>query len=86
MERTYGQAPSEVRVDGPVPPGHGKVTTLTAAVRLWGVRGSACLAFDGATNAACFEAYVGQSLAPALESGDPVVSDNLSCHKTAEVR
>ena len=85
MDRTHGRAPSGVRVDGPVPHGHWKVVTLTAAVRLDGVPEPACLAFDGATNTACFEAYVGECLAPTLRSGDIVVMDNLSCHKTAEV-
>jgi hypothetical protein len=37
MDRTHGRAPSGVRVDGPVPHGHWKITTLTAAVRLDGV-------------------------------------------------
>jgi transposase len=83
MDRTYGRAPSGKRVDGPVPHGHWKVITLTAAVRLDGV--GPCLAFDGATNAACFEAYVGECLVPALRPGDIVVMDNLSCHKSAEV-
>jgi len=68
MDRTHGRAPSGVRVDGPVPHGHWKVTTLTAAVRLGGV--GACLAFDGATNTTCFEAYVGECLAPTLRPGD----------------
>ena len=77
--------PSGVRVDGPVPHGHWKVVTLTAAVRLGGVPEAACLAFDGATNAACFEAYVGECLVPTLRPGDIVVMDNLACHKTAEV-
>jgi len=85
MDRTHGRAPSGVRVDGPVPHGHWKVTTLTAAVRLGGVPESACLAFDGATNTACFEAYVAECLAPSLRPGDIVIMDNLSCHKTAEV-
>jgi transposase len=57
--------------------------TLTAAVRLEGV--GACLAFEGATDAAGFETYVGACLAPTLRPGDIVVMDNLSCHKTAEV-
>jgi transposase len=83
MDRTHGRAPSGVRVDGPVPHGHWKVITLTAAVRLDGV--GACLAFDGATNTACFETYIGECLAPTLRPGDIVVMDNLSCHKTAEV-
>jgi len=83
MDRTHGRAPSGVRVDGPVPHGHWKVVTLTAAVRLDGV--GACLAFDGATDSAAFETYVGQCLAPTLRPGDVVVMDNLACHKTAEV-
>jgi len=85
MDRTYGRAPSGVRVDGPVPHGHWKTTTLTAAVRLDGVPPSACLTFDGATDSACFEAYVERGLVPALRAGDIVVMDNLACHKTAEV-
>jgi len=86
MDRTHGRAPSGVRVDGPVPHGHWKITTLTAAGRLGGVPEPACLAFDGATDSTCFEAYVGRCLAPTLRPGDIVVMDNLGCHKTAEVR
>ena len=85
MDRTYGRAPSGVRVDGPVPHGHWKVTTLTAAVRLGGVPEAACLAFDGATDSACFETYVERCLVPTLRPRDIVVMDNLACHKTAEV-
>ena len=85
MDRTHGRAPSGVRVDGPAPHGPWKVTTLTAAVRLGGVPGSACLAFDGATNTACSEAYVAECLSPSLRPGDIVIMDNLSPHKTAEV-
>lgn len=85
MDRTHGRAPSGVRVDGPVPHGHWKVVTLTAAVRLGGVPEPACLAFDGATDTAAFETYVGRCLAPTLRPGDIVVMDNLSCHKSAEV-
>ena len=83
MTRRYGRGPRGQRVDAAVPHGHWKVITLTAAVRLDGV--GACLAFDGATNSACFEAYVGRCLVPTLKVGDVVVMDNLSCHKTAEV-
>ncbi len=85
MGRTYGRGPSGVRVDGPLPHGHWKVVTLTAAVRLGGVPEAACLAFDGATDSAAFETYVERCLAPALRPGDIVVMDNLACHKTAEV-
>jgi transposase len=85
MDRAYGRAPSGVRVDGPVPHGHWKMTTLTAAVRLDGVPPSACLAVDGATDTACFEAYIEACLIPALRPGDIVVMDNLACHKAAGV-
>ena len=85
MTRRHGRAPRGRRVDGPVPHGHWKVMTLTAAVRLGGVPQPARLAFDGALNAACFEAYVRDCLGPTLQAGDIVVMDNLSCHKSAEV-
>jgi transposase len=85
MGRTRGRCASGKRVDGPVPHGHWKVTTLTAAVRLGGVPAAACLAFDGATDTAAFETDVERGLAPTLRPGDIVIMDNLACHKTAEV-
>jgi transposase len=81
MDRTYGRSPSGKRVDGPVPHGHWKVTTLTAAVRLGGVPEAACLTFDGATDAMAFETYAERCLVPALRPGDIVVMDNLGSHK-----
>jgi transposase len=81
--RRHGRAPRGERIAAAVPHGHWKVVTLTAAVRLGGV--GPCLAFDGATDAACFETYVERCLAPSLRASDIVVMDNLSCHKTAEV-
>jgi transposase len=83
MDRTHGRCASGKRVDGPVPHGHWKVTTLTAAVRLGGIPEAACLAFAGATDASCFEAYAGRCLAPTLRPGDIVVMDNLASHKRA---
>jgi transposase len=83
MARRYGRAPRGQRVDGPVPHGHWKTVTLTAAVRLGGVGG--CLAFDGATDALTFETYIEQVLAPTLRPGDIVVMDNLKCHKGAAI-
>ena len=85
MDRTHGRCASGKRVDGPVPHGHWKVTTLTAAVRLDGVPSSACLAFDGATDSVWFQTYVERCLVPTLRPGDIVVMDNLACHKAAEV-
>jgi transposase len=83
MARRYGRAPRGQRVDGPVPHGHWKVVTLTAAIRLGEV--GARLAFDGATDPQCFEAYVEGGLVPSLRPGDIVILDNLSCPKTQAV-
>ena len=68
-----------------MPHGHCKVVTLTVAVRLGGVLGPACLAFDGATDSACFETYIEACLVPALRPGEIVIMDSLACHKAAEV-
>jgi transposase len=81
MDRTHGRSASGKRVDGPVPHGHWKVVTLTAAVRLGGIPELACLAFDGATDAVAFETYAERCLAPSLRPGDIVVMDNLGSHK-----
>jgi transposase len=83
MARRYGRAPRGRRVDGPVPHGHWKVLTLTAAIRLDGVGG--CLTFDGASDAAAFETYLERVLVPTLRPGDIVVMDNLAAHKGPEV-
>jgi transposase len=83
MARRHGRAPRGERVIGRIPQGHWKAVTLTAAMRLDGVAG--CLAFDGATNAATFEAYVERCLVPTLRPGDIVVMDNLGAHKGDEV-
>jgi len=55
-----------------------------AGLRLDGVL--APLVLDGPINAAAFEAYVEQFLAPTLLPGDIVVIDNLSRHKAPNVR
>ena len=85
MDRTYGRAASGKRVDGPVPHGHRKVTTLTAAIRLGGVIEPACMARDGATDGHLFTSYVERFLAPSLRPGDIVILDNLGAHKVAAI-
>jgi transposase len=44
------------------------------------------MVIDGAMTGDLFVAYVEQVLVPALEAGDVVVMDNLSCPKRARVR
>ena len=85
MDRTHGRCASGKRADGPVPHGHWKVTTLTAAIRLGGVIEPACMARDGATDGDVFASYVERHLAPSLRPGDIVILDNLGAHKVAAI-
>jgi transposase len=45
-----------------------------------------CVAVEGTTTSAVFEAYVEQVLVPTLRPGQVVVLDNLSSHKGDRVR
>jgi transposase len=47
---------------------------------------TACMVVDGATTKDIFEAYIEQILLPTLKTGDIVVLDNLSAHKSQHVR
>jgi transposase len=44
------------------------------------------MVLDGPMNGEWFKAYVNQVLVPALKSGDIVVMDNLSAHKSEDIR
>ena len=84
MTRLRGRAPSGQRLVEKVPHGHWKTTTLIAALDCRGIRCG--MTVDGAVNGEVFEAFVAQVLVPSLRSGDIVVMDNLSSHKSAAVR
>ncbi len=45
-----------------------------------------CLAVEGSTTTAVFEAYLEEVLVPSLRPGQVVVMDNLSAHKGSRVR
>ncbi|MCA9238360.1 MAG: IS630 family transposase, partial [Planctomycetales bacterium] len=84
MLRPRGRSRQGTHLVDKTPHGHRKTTTLIAALRCDGR--VAPLVVDGAINGQLFLAYVRQTLAPALRSGDVVVMDNLSGHKCAGVR
>ena len=67
-----------------VPRNRGKNTTLLASMTAEGM--GPCVAVEGSTTAAVFEAYVERALAPALRLGQVVVMDNLGAHKGERVR
>ena len=73
-ERAYGEAPRN----------WGSNVTLLASMTREGM--GACIAVEGATTKAVFEAYVEEALAPSLRPGQVVVMDNLSSHKGQRVR
>jgi transposase len=84
MARRYGRARRGERVVAAVPYGHRKTTTFVAGLRQDGL--IAPLVLDGAMNGESFLAYVRQFLVPCLRSGDIVIMDNLSSHKSRGVR
>ncbi len=67
-----------------VPRNWGANVTLLASITAEGM--GPCLAVEGATTKAVFEAYLERVLAPSLKSGQVVVMDNLTAHKGSRVR
>jgi hypothetical protein len=84
MTPRYGRCEKGQRLIAHAPFGHGKTTTLIAALRH--DRLTAPCVFDGPINGAKFRADVEQVLVPTLQPGDLVVMDNLNSHKVAGVR
>ena len=84
MTRRYGRAPIGTRLEEKTSCGRWETTTFLGALRTEGF--IAPLTVDGAIHGSLFLAWVKQHLAPALQSGDIVVMDNLSSHKVAGVR
>ncbi len=72
------------RALGEAPRNRGKNTTLLASMTARGMR--PCVAVEGATTGAVFEAYVERVLAAALRPGQVVALDNLDAHKGERVR
>lgn len=84
MTRLYGRCLGGDRLVDAAPHGHWETTTMIGAL---GAAGStALMVLDGATDAAAFRAYVRHVLLPTLRPGEIVVLDNLSSHKSPEVR
>ena len=78
------RAPRGERAFGKAPRNRGKNTTLLAGMGLRGM--GPCLAVEGGTTKAVFEAYVERTLAPSLSPGQVVVLDNLQAHKGERAR
>ncbi len=84
MARLRARAPKGERAYGRVPRNRGPNTTLLASMGAEGM--GPCLAVEGSTTKAVFEAYVERVLLPSLWPGRVVVLDNLAAHKGERVR
>ena len=84
MTPSYAWSPRGERAFGSAPRNWGANVTLLASMTSSGM--GPCVAVEGATTKAVFEAYVERALAPALRPGRIVVMDNLSSHKGERVR
>jgi transposase len=84
MTPLYAYAPRGQRVVGKVPRNYGATMTLIASLSMQGM--GEALMLDGAADAAAFEVYVEQVLAPSLHAGQIVILDNLSIHLGPRVR
>jgi transposase len=67
-----------------VPRNWGKNVTLLASMSSEGM--GPCLAVEGSTTTAVFEAYLERVLVPSLRPGQVMVMDNLSAHKSSRIR
>ena len=80
----YAYSPKGRRAYARVPRNRGANTTLLASMSLEGM--GPCLAVEGTTTTAVFEAYIEKVLAPSLRRGQVVVVDNLGAHKSERTR
>jgi transposase len=84
MTPLYAYAPRGRRAVGKVPRNYGAIMTLIASLSMQGM--GEALMLDGAADAAAFEIYVEQLLAPSLRPGQIVILDNLSIHQGPRVK
>ena len=84
MIRLYGRSLTSQRCIDYAPNGHWHTNTFIAALRH--DRIDAPMLFDGPMNSMTFLQYIEQTLAPTLSTGDIVICDNLSSHKSYKVR
>ncbi len=84
MTRLYGRAKNGARAVDATPGGHWSTTTMISSIRLDG--STAPMVVNGATNKEVFKVYIEKFLLPTLNKGDVIILDNLSAHKSKEIR
>lgn len=84
MYPVYARAPKGQRAWATASRNYGHNVSLIASLSLRGT--GPAMALEGAVNTAAFLVFIRDLLVPTLRSGDIVLMDNLSCHKTDAVR
>ncbi len=84
LTRLYARSPRGEREYGAIPRNRRANITLLASLSLQGM-GEAFI-LEGSADAAIFELYIEQILAPSLQAGQIVILDNLSTHIGERVR
>jgi len=84
MARPRGRAPRGVRVIGRVPRNHGPNVSCLAVLTPDGI--TAPLVIEGAIDGTVFQPWLREWLLPALRPGTTIVLDNLSVHRSPDVR
>jgi transposase len=80
----YARAPRGQRARGRAPRNWGKNVTLISSITLEGMWAS--MSIQGSSDTESFGVYVREILAPRLRSGQIVLMDNLSVHRSGWVR
>ncbi len=84
MTRPRGRAPRGVRVIGRVPRNHGPNVSCLAALTPDGI--TTPLVITGAIDGTVFQPWLREWLLPELRPGTTIVLDNLSVHRSPDVR
>jgi transposase len=84
LTRSRGRAPRGQRVVGRVPRNHGPNLSCLAALTATGI--AAPLVIEGAIEGAVFQPWLREWLLPEVPVGTTIVCDNLSVHRSPEVR
>jgi transposase len=80
----YGRAPKGERARGKAPRNWGKNVTLISSMGVEGMGPS--MSIEGSSDTDSFRLYMREVLVPSLKSGQIVLMDNLSVHKSGWVR
>jgi transposase InsO family protein len=80
LTRLYGRAPRGERVVGYVPHRCWQATTMMGLLRHDGT--TAVMTYEGGTDLAVMQAFIGWQLRPVVRPGDIVVMDRLAAHRS----